>query len=286
MLNQFFPFPRYEKAIFVGDKATELLSALQIHPVGLIGGEIPSIELYHPFEKLLECTACAMKHKRQILFSAAKKIPADYILLEDNRTTDLNPADMAEELRGMGLAVKVLDVNGTVDENLRRAGEMFGEEKQAERIIKDRETRFELLKGMKVPVGLRVLYLMGIRQRITQETYLFALTENSELSALTAKYFGMVNTATCDGGEVIMPGVMRVNDLSVLLRTNPDAIAVVGDSMTVTTAIQKAVHEDPALSDIDAVRMARIHHLPYWGDPLCWRDAVTLQQWAQVFEEV
>lgn len=257
MLNQFFPFPRYEKAIFVGDKAAELLSALQIHPVGLIGGEIPSIERYHPYEKLLECTACAMKHKRQILFSAAKKIPADYILLEDNRSTDLNPADMADELREMGLVVQVLDVNGTVEENLRRAGAMFGEEKQAERMIKDRETRFELIKEMKVRPGLRVLYLMGIRQEITQETFLFALTAESEISALMSEHFGMENVTRGEGGDVIMPGVMQVHDLPALLRSNPDAIACLGDSLTVTTAIQTAVGATPDLTGIEAFKMSR-----------------------------
>ena len=286
MLNQFFPFPRYEKAIFVGDKAVELLSALQIHPVGLIGGEIPSIERYHPYEKLLECTACAMKHKRQILFSAAKKIPADYILLEDNRSTDLNPADMADELRAMGLEVKVLDVNGTVEENLRRAGTMFGEEKQAERIIKDRETRFELINEMKVRPGLRVLYLMGIRQGITQETFLFALTKESEIGALMNERFGMENVAVLDGGDVIMPGVMEVHDLPALLRSNPDAIAALGDAMTVTTAIQRAVEAEPDLAEIEALKKARLHHLPYWGDAMSWRDGLVLQQWAQVFDGV
>ena len=96
MLNNFVPYPRYERAVFIGDTATEYLAALKIYAYALVGGEVPSMELLHPQEKPLECVACAMHNKPQVLKSALTKIPADYVLLEDNHRAELNPASMKD----------------------------------------------------------------------------------------------------------------------------------------------------------------------------------------------
>ena len=55
MGNPFIPFPRCENIIIVGDAAAEYLGALRIYGRGLIGGDVPSMELLHPMEKHLEC---------------------------------------------------------------------------------------------------------------------------------------------------------------------------------------------------------------------------------------
>lgn len=58
MGNPFIPFPRCENIIIVGDAAAEYLGALRIYGRGLIGGDVPSMELLHPMEKHLECVSC------------------------------------------------------------------------------------------------------------------------------------------------------------------------------------------------------------------------------------
>ncbi len=105
MLNNFVPYPRYERAVFIGDTATEYLAALKIYAYALVGGEVPSMELLHPQEKPLECVACAMHNKPQVLKSALTKIPADYVLLEDNHRAELNPASMKEGVEAAGVPV-------------------------------------------------------------------------------------------------------------------------------------------------------------------------------------
>ena len=44
MLNNFVPYPRYERAVFIGDTATEYLAALKIYAYALVGGEVPAGE--------------------------------------------------------------------------------------------------------------------------------------------------------------------------------------------------------------------------------------------------
>lgn len=119
MGNPFIPFPRNENIIIVGDTATEILGALRIFGKGLIGGEVPSMELRHPNEKHLECISCFLNHPEQILAPAVRKIGADFVLLEANGKAGFDPSTAEGRLVEMGIPVKVLDVNGTPEEVLR-----------------------------------------------------------------------------------------------------------------------------------------------------------------------
>lgn len=166
MGNPFIPFPRNENIIIVGDRATEILAALRIFGQGLIGGEVPAMELLHPDEKHLECIACFLNNPHQILAHAVKKLNADYVVLEANGLKGFDPSTAEEILAAAGIRVKVLDVKGTVDEVLRRAGSMFGEERQAERVIREYHERDEALKKLDIPRGQRGLILLSIRSPI------------------------------------------------------------------------------------------------------------------------
>ena len=92
MGNPFIPFPRNENIIIVGDRATEILAALRIFGQGLIGGEVPAMELLHPDEKHLECIACFLNNPHQILAHAVKKLNADYVVLEANGLKGFDPS--------------------------------------------------------------------------------------------------------------------------------------------------------------------------------------------------
>ena len=113
MGNPFIPFPRNENIIIVGDRATEILAALRIFGQGLIGGEVPAMELLHPNEKHLECIACFLNNPHQILAHAVKKLNADYVVLEANGLKGFDPSTAEEILAAAGIRVKVLDVKGT-----------------------------------------------------------------------------------------------------------------------------------------------------------------------------
>lgn len=149
MLNLYTPFPRYENIIIVGDTAAEALATLRIWGRALVGGDIPGMEVLHPAEKMLECTHCAMWDRPKILDAAARRLGVDFILLEENGLPDLNPARMKADLEREGFTVKVLDVRRSAVEVLRRAGALMGEEKHAERMVSDWETRMARLQELR-----------------------------------------------------------------------------------------------------------------------------------------
>ena len=149
MGNPFIPFPRCENIIIVGDAAAEYLGALRIYGRGLIGGDVPSMELLHPMEKHLECVSCFLNDPTQVLMPAARRMKANFVVLEENGSADFNPAAGREALEKEGISVKILDVRGSTELVLRRAGKLFGEEKQAERIIRERTERLAALDDVR-----------------------------------------------------------------------------------------------------------------------------------------
>ena len=102
MGNPFIPFPRCENIIIVGDAAAEYLGALRIYGRGLIGGDVPSMELLHPMEKHLECVSCFLNDPTQVLMPAVRRMKADFVVLEENGSADFNPAAGREALEKEG----------------------------------------------------------------------------------------------------------------------------------------------------------------------------------------
>lgn len=274
MLNLYTPFPRYENAIVVGDTAAEALAQLHIYARGLIGGDIPSMETLHPTEKFLECTHCALKHRPQILDAAAKRIRVDYILLEDNGHPELNPVTMTDALRSEGFNVRVLDVRGTPAEILRRAGAMFGEEKQAERIIRDMATRMARRLSKPRLLPRRVLPILGIRHPVEDAVYAFAATDASSLAKAVLQPLGLMCALTSKGDETlegVVDPTLESDWPTLLAETRPDLIILCGDAAASQTVLLQAC--DGRLPDIPCIA------LPWYCESMGCRLARTLEIW-------
>ena len=285
MGNPFIPFPRNENIIIVGDRATEILAALRIFGQGLIGGEVPAMELLHPDEKHLECIACFLNNPHQILAHAVKKLNADYVVLEANGLKGFDPSTAEEILTAAGIRVKVLDVKGTVDEILRRAGSMFGEERQAERVIREYHERDEALKKLDIPRGQRGLILLSIRSPIKHESYVMRVAAHSDLSRLLSERFGVVNVFESSAALDQINGIQELGDITELLKMDPDFIAFTGDAAAGAREVRRVLQKHPELQNLKAVREGRMVCLPYYCDALSVRAPTILENWADALME-
>ena len=285
MGNPFIPFPRNENIIIVGDRATEILGALRIFGRGLIGGEVPAMELLHPNEKHLECIACFLNNPHQILEPAFKKLRAEYVLLEANGLPDFDPSTAADKLTEAGIPVKILDVKGSVEEVLRRAGAMFGEERQAERVIRERTEREEALRALAIPKVKKVLILLSIRSPIKHESYVMRVVAHSQLSQLLEDRWGVINVCRSSRELDQIEGIQELGDITELLKTDPDLIALTGDAAVGSQEIRKVLLSHPELQNLKAVKEGRIVGLPYYCDALAVRAPVILESWADALME-
>lgn len=280
MTNLYIPFPRNENIIIVGDTATEILSALRIFGRGLVGGEVPSMELLHPNEKPLECISCFLNNPHLIVEPAVRKINADYVLLEKNGIEGFDPSVAQEQLVKAGICVKILDVIGSTDEVLIRAGDMFGEQRQAKRVIDQRAQAFQELNKRSIPKGLRAVVLLGIRNVLRHESYVFRVAAHSQLSRLMFDYFGLINVFNSPPEDDHIEGIQDLGDLSELMRLNPDLVVLTGDATACSKAVTSTILRHPELKNLDAVQNARIVALPYYCKPLDWRSPMILESWA------
>ena len=292
MLNYYTPFPRYENAIFVGDTATEALAALNIHARGLIGGDIPSMEVLHPAEKMLECTSCALRNRPQILDAAARRMNADYILLEENGLPTLNPAVLKTPLEEEGFAVRVLDVRGDAMTVVERAAALYGEDaiKHAARVRRDYETRLARVDAAPKLPSLPVLVLLGVRHPVEDAVYCFAATRRSDISRDMLERIGYVNVFEAHVTKESVPGMVALDadNLAELLRSaDPAVVALCGDAAAAMEYVQSAFRRMlNASADHSSQRAPVCLPLPWYCRPMGWRLPRMLEIWMRSLRAV
>lgn len=292
MLNYYTPFPRYENAIFVGDTATEALAALNIHARGLIGGDIPSMEVLHPAEKMLECTSCALRNRPQILDAAARRMNADYILLEENGLPTLNPAVLKTPLEEEGFAVRVLDVRGDAMTVVERAAALYGEDaiKHAARVRRDYETRLARVDAAPKLPSLPVLVLLGVRHPVEDAVYCFAATRRSDISRDMLERIGCVNVFEAHVTKESVPGMVALDadNLAELLRSaDPAVVALCGDAAATMEYVQSAFRRmRNASADHSSQRAPVCLPLPWYCRPMGWRLPRMLEIWMRSLRAV
>ena len=292
MLNYYTPFPRYENAIFVGDTATEALAALNIHARGLIGGDIPSMEVLHPAEKMLECTSCALRNRPQILDAAARRMNADYILLEENGLPTLNPAVLKTPLAEEGFAVRVLDVRGDAMTVVERAAALYGENaiKHAARVRRDYETRLARVDAAPKLPSLPVLVLLGVRHPVEDAVYCFAATRRSDISRDMLERIGCVNVFEAHVTKESVPGMVALDadNLAELLRSaDPAVVALCGDAAAAMEYVQSAFRRmRNASADHSSQRAPVCLPLPWYCRPMGWRLPRMLEIWMRSLRAV
>lgn len=287
MGNPFIPFPRCENIIIVGDAAAEYLGALRIYGRGLIGGDVPSMELLHPMEKHLECVSCFLNDPTQVLMPAVRRMKANFVVLEENGSADFNPAAGREVLEKEGISVKILDVRGSTESVLRRAGKLFGEEKQAERIIRERTKRLAALDDVRKSIrkGQKAAIFLAIRSPVRHESYVFRISERSALSQLLTNTFAIENINVRPNAEERIPGIQELDDLSDLFEKNPDLIVYTGDAAACGQKIAEFIRKHPQFAECNAVNNGRIYGAPYYCHALDLRRHEILEAWSDVLAD-
>ena len=279
--NVFVPFPRYENAVFVGDSAIEALAELKIFGKALIGGELPNMQYFHPNEKLLECTSCVMQDQR-VLTTAIRRGEIEYVLLENNPGSDINPALLTPKLEAEGVQVKILTIFQDPTETLLEIGRVFGEETRAGRIVREYRLQQEQLKRYSLLSPQSILALLAIRHPLDDRIFLFALSDASELSKDLYPALCAHNPIKEADYKTVIPGLVEIEDLSFLLAFNPDWIAITGDYLGIQRALaQFQIHERIVP---DALAKNKVFTVPYYGKPLAVRRPRILKLWREAAE--
>ena len=141
------------------------------------------MELLHPTEKMIECTRCAMHDRPKILDSARGESGRTTFCLKKTGFRSSIPRRWRNRLGGgfhrPGSRCQVRSL-----EAVDRAAAMFGEERQAERVREDYNTRIKNVQGKPQFKNSRILVLLGIRHPVeTVKDSVFAVTERADLSS-------------------------------------------------------------------------------------------------------
>ena len=190
---------------------------------------------------------------------AARRMKANFVVLEENGSADFNPAAGREALEKEGISVKILDVRGSTELVLRRAGKLFGEEKQAERIIRERTERLAALDDVRKSIrkGQKAAIFLAIRSPVRHESYVFRISERSALSQLLTNTFAIENINVRPNAEERIPGIQELDDLSDLFEKNPDLIVYTGDAAACGQKTAEFIRKHPQFAECNAVKNGR-----------------------------
>ena len=102
-----------------------------------------------------------------------------YLVLERNDSSGFNPDAAKERLEAEGITVKRFDVRGSAQTVLFQAGSFFGDEKQAERVIRERSGRLAVFEKTKANIreGQLALIPSAIRSSIRHDHYVFIVSK-------------------------------------------------------------------------------------------------------------
>ena len=127
-----------------------------------------------------------------------------------------------------GITVKRFDVRGSAQTVLFRAGSFFGDEKQAERVIRERSGRLAVFEKTKANIreGQLAVIPSAIRSSIRHEHYVFIVSKRSSFSKLLNGSSGLMNNTSMSGSEK-MPGGndQRIQRLSAIALSSKSAAA-------------------------------------------------------------
>ena len=98
-------------------------------------------------------------------------------------------------------------MRGSAQTVLFRAGSFFGDEKQAERVIRERSGRLAVFEKTKANIreGQLAVIPSAIRSSIRHEHYVFIVSKRSSFSKLLNGSSGLMNNTSMSGSEK-MPG--------------------------------------------------------------------------------
>ena len=121
--------------------------------------------------------------------------------------------------------------------------------------------------------------LLGIRNPIRHESYVFRVAAHSDLSKLLSAQFDVRNLFESTPEKDLIAGIQELGNVEELFALDPDLICLTGDALAGTTALQNALKA--GAKPCRAVTEGRIAALPYYCDALSWRAPLILEEWSE-----
>lgn len=273
----------------IGDKLATVAKKLGILPRAMATSQVPLIEQMFPGIENLECTRCIMTSKRQVLYSAAKKIDVYRVSLEKDSELSpywagLNPAYIRDELEEKGFKTDIADFSNGIRQGIRETGEIYDKTREAERLIRSYDKKLEQSESSIIDCsGIRVAVILGMINPYSGEHYLIPEGSNSYLNREIVQKLGCTNISD----KLMAPGEDQytINDLSNLKEVCPDVIVLSGDAQAGLLSIFEAVKNDGGFQDIPAIKNHAVFCLPHLsgGNPVDY--PWILQEWTKAFSK-
>jgi hypothetical protein len=285
------PTPRQMDVIMIGDRLVDVSHSLGVVPAAMsVRCSIwPLCKPLQSAVQVLGCPNCLTKKKAGPLLKFAQKHKIKRVLIEKSDpfctyVPGLRLEKIASFLEGKGFEIAYVDFTQGLDAAVRQTATLLGCTEKIDEVLADYTRAMD--KTRKKMAGQQfartVVILRGTYQAATGKTFLRIEAPGGYADRFLLKTMGIENV----GGKVVADGKkpskghVAVRKLDGLIAAAPDAIVMTGDAIAVQKVLAAAIHKNPVLGDVPAIKAHAIYSLPGYIDSNVIEYPLVLRRWA------
>ncbi len=293
------PPPKKIDAIIVGDRVVDIAYNLGVMPqaMSVRGSQWEMAKKLKLSSQILGCPRFTTVKKKETIPNALKKFGLNRIIAEKKADFCLykpkvNPASVAEIVKGSGATVEYVDFKDGLESAVRQVAKLTNREDKVDALLeKYNKALAKAQKKMPKNLGKKVLVFNGTYQKTTGKSSL-----RVEAPGLYSDRFFLKPMGCTNVGDAFKPengkaakGYYPVRkkkggmNLQPLLKANPDVIVVTGSSYAAQKALADYMRVNPEVAKIPAIKNQAIYHLPLYVDSSVIEFPHILLQWAMAF---
>ncbi|WP_319522439.1 ABC transporter substrate-binding protein [uncultured Desulfosarcina sp.] len=285
------PVPRQMDVIMIGDRLVDVSHSLGVVPAAMsVRCSIwPLCKPLQSAVQVLGCPNCLIKKKADPLLQFAQKHNTKRVIIEKSDpfciyVPKLQLEKIATFLEGKGFEIAYVDFTQGLGGAVRQTAALLGCTEKVDEVLAEYATTME--KTRKKMAGQQfaksVVILRGTYQSTTGKTFLRIEAPGGYADRFLLKPMGIENV----GGKMIAVGEkpskghVGIRKLDGLIAAAPDAIVMTGDAIAVQKAMAEAIHKNPGLGDVPAIKAHAIYSLPGYIDSSVIEYPLILRRWA------
>lgn len=293
------PPPEKIDAIIVGDRIVDIAYNLGVLPkaMSVRGSQWEMAKKLKLSSQILGCPNYTTVKKKDTIPNALKKFGLNRVIAEKKENyclykPEVNPASIADILKGSGATVEFVDFKDGLESAVRQVAKLVSrEEKVAAVLEKYNKNLAKAQKKMPKDLGKKVVIFNGTYQAGTGKT-----TLRVEAPGLYSDQFFLTPMGCTNVGDAFKPangkmakGYYPVKKtktgmkLEPLLKARPDVIVITGNAYAVQKALANYMKVNPALTEVPAIKNETVFHLPLYVESSVLEFPQILLQWSMAF---
>ena len=293
--------PEMIEAIIIGDRVVDIAYNLGVLPAAMsVRGSLwPMAQKLKMVSRILGCPNYTTVKRKETVPRALDEMGLKRVIVERSELfcaykTKVDPANIAPLLEGREVVIEYVDFSKGLESAVLQTAKLLGREDRAQKVIKKYRRELAKTKAL-IPAtkkGGRVIIFSGTYQPATGRSLLRVEAPGGYTDRFILQPLGWSNAGDSFKPEGGKPnkGHYQVKktkngfDLSPLVKADPEAIVMTGDSFAVQRSLADYQSADPGMAKLKAFSGMAFYALPTYVDSSVLEYPQILRKWIVALE--